>query len=122
MNKPICSNCIMEAELVTGEVIYPHRPDLSKLYFWKCDSCGAFVGTHRNSKAHAPLGTLADAETRRARSAAHAAFDPIWKSKKMSRSKAYKWLADQMGIEVKKCHISWFNSDECRQVIDVCNR
>lgn len=55
--------------------------------FFYCDNNHdpAYVGTHKDGK---PFGTLADAETRKARSLAHHAFDRIWKDKLLSRSEA----------------------------------
>ena len=42
-----CPYCSRRAMLVTGQVIYPHRPDLHDLNFWLCDHCKAYVGTHK---------------------------------------------------------------------------
>ena len=39
-----------EARLTNGAEIYPHRPDLHELPFWKCDKCGNFVGCHHKTK------------------------------------------------------------------------
>lgn len=111
-----CDYCGKPAELVTGDEIYPHRPDLSRLRFWRCEPCDAHVGCHRGTTR--PLGRLANAELRRAKMAAHAAFDPLWKSGRMSRSEAYAWLADRLGIEADVCHIGMFDVAMCELVCE----
>lgn len=53
-----CCNCQdkVEAERVCGNVIYPHRPDLSGKEFYQCPMCKGYVGTHDNSGK--PLGCI----------------------------------------------------------------
>lgn len=117
----ICDYCGSDAQLVTGEEIYPHRPDLYRLKFYSCSPCRAWVGCHKNSDA-VPLGRLANAELRKAKNAAHAAFDPIWKSKQLNRSDAYYWLSRQLGIRFKDCHIGMFDVATCNKVIAACQQ
>lgn len=112
-----CAYCNQPAELVTGREIYPHRPDLYEKNFWQCKDCDAYVGCHGLSAA--PLGRLANAELRAAKREAHAAFDPLWKGRSMSRSQAYRWLAGQMGIPFCQCHIGMFNVEQCKQAVGV---
>lgn len=125
-----CDYCDRPAELVSGADIYAHRPDLADKKIWRCLPCGAYVGCHprANKKGRGgqgdgavPLGRLANAELRRAKMAAHAAFDPLWKSKSMRRKEAYAWLATQLGISVDNCHIGMFDVDGCNAVIQVCS-
>lgn len=125
---PVCPYCDQTAELVAGDVIYPHRPDLSSRCFWRCEPCGAWVGTHKDSKRHAPLGRLANVELRKAKQQAHAVFDPLWKgkmrrdkcSKTEARQAGYRWLADQLEIEGSACHIGMFDVETCRRVVAIC--
>ena len=117
MRKVNCPYCKKDAELVNGERIYPHRPDLFAKMFWLCEPCNAYVGTHSNSDNNKPLGRLANADLRRAKTAAHAAFDPLWKEGYMSRTKAYAWLARRLHIHIQKCHIGMFDLDTCYRVI-----
>lgn len=114
MKCPYCGN---EAELTTGYKVYPHRPDLADLKVWACFPCEAWVGTHKNSPTHAPLGRLANPELRKAKMAAHAAFDPWWKSGRMSRHKAYRLLAEKMGLTKEQAHIGMFDVEQCKQVV-----
>lgn len=119
MRCPYCPYCNAAAELVGGAVIYPHRPDLHYLKFWLCAPCQAYVGCHDSGKGRTPLGTLANAELRAARSRAHAVFDPIWRSRKRTREGAYAWLAHRMGIEKKDAHIGMFGLEQCHMVIEL---
>ena len=114
-----CDYCNRPAVLVTGRETYPHRADLRKLKFWSCAACKAWVGCHKNGDGKTPLGRLANAELRAAKSAAHAAFDPLWREGAMSRSSAYAWLARQLGISAPKCHIGMFDVQTCQRVVDI---
>ncbi len=116
----ICDYCGKDAVLVSGKEVYPHRPDLYGLQFWKCAPCAAWVGCHKRSKA-VPLGRLANAELRKAKSAAHAVFDPIWKSGDKSRKGAYEWLSKRLNVPFKDCHIGMFSVEQCAEVVRVCN-
>lgn len=118
MSEVTCPYCHEPAPLVTGREVYPHRPDLFAMSFYACLPCDARVGCHPGTTK--PLGRLANAEGRKLKMAAHAAFDPIWKDGKRKRKDAYRWLADELGIEVNRCHIGYFNEDECRRVVAVC--
>ena len=115
----ICMECGRRAKLVGGEAIYPHRPDLYAKRFWRCE-CGAYVGCHPGTEN--ALGFPAGPDARKARNAAHAAFDPLWRSKELSRSAAYKWLADQLGQRAGLTHISWMDAATARRVVTVCQQ
>lgn len=77
---------------------------------------------HDFAKGTMPLGRLANAELRSAKSAAHAMFDPLWKSRKMHRGQAYAWLAKQMGLRQEDCHIGMFDVDQCKKVFQVMRK
>ena len=115
-----CPYCNCFAVRTTGKNIYPHRPDLFAKTFYQCVPCDAYVGCHPETDK--PLGRLANAELRKAKMNAHAAFDPVWRSGKMNRSSAYKWLAEKMGIAPQNCHIGMFDVDECRAVIEIARK
>ena len=100
--KIYCCGCQkdVEARLTDGGEIYPHRPDLASLPFWKCDGCGNFVGCHHKTQDRTkPLGCIPTKELKNARKRIHAILDPIWKSKRMSRRQIYKKLAKVVGRE-----------------------
>lgn len=129
MSSVKCDYCDRPAELVGGNVIYPHRPDLTHKWFWRCKPCKAYVGCHitplgqKKTKPplYQPLGRLANAELRAAKQRAHAAFDPLWKSREMTRSSAYKWAAEAMGISANNCHIGMFDIDQCNRLVVLVN-
>ena len=130
MTTPICPYCNSASVLVGGDAIYPHRPDLYQLKFWQCAPCDAFVGCHKlgaiadgvRSDGSLPLGRLANAELRKAKQSAHAAFDPLWHNGCFdSRRDAYKWLAQKLGISRKVCHIGMFDVTQCHMVVSHCN-
>lgn len=114
----VCDYCGSKAPLVTGRDVYPHRPDLYAKKFYQCRPCDAMVGVHEGTTN--ALGRLANKELRVAKMAAHSAFDPLWKSGQHKRGKLYGWLANQLGIEKKDCHIGMFDVDMCRRVVEVC--
>ena len=88
---------------------------------WFCRSCTAAVGCHPNTDV--PLGLMADRATRQLRQKAHEAFDPLWKNTPwLTRHKAYGWLAKKMGLHIDHCHISWFDKNKCRKVIEICTQ
>ena len=123
MNGVTCPYCDVPAKFVDSAVVYGGR---SYGMIWLCSNhprCYAYVGVHRGTKK--PLGRLANAELRKAKMAAHAAFDRYWKSwdlaKRMGRNEAYRALAEALGISVKQCHIGKFDVDECNRVVEVCN-
>ncbi|MHA7900803.1 MAG: zinc-finger-containing protein [Henriciella sp.] len=130
---PTCIECGTTAELVGGESIYPHRPDLFQKSFYLCPSCGAYCGCHPDSNR--ALGYPAGPETRNARSYVHRILDPIWKNagkyydgdpprfvKRMARSRVYKYLADQMGLTKDECHTGMFSVQQCRQAYAILKR
>ena len=86
---------------------------------WECKPCDARVGCHRGTPS--PLGTLANAELRAARNAAHRAFDPLWKKggpfHRAGRGVAYAWLAGGLGLRVAECHIAMFDLETCERVV-----
>lgn len=67
------------------------------------------------------MGTPANKALRIARRMAHQTFDPIWKSRRMTRSEAYRWLSKQMRLPPEKTHIGMFDQEQCGQVIRICN-
>ena len=118
MSEILCPYCWNPAQLVDGGVIYPHREDLYAKWFWRCHPCNAYVGCHPGTQN--PLGRLADPELRRAKMAAHAAFDPLWKNGAMSRKEAYAWLAQALNLSPDDCHMGMFDLNGCKRVVEAC--
>lgn len=118
-----CPYCEANAVLIDSAQI--HGRSFGKV--WACMPCGAWVGVHKSDNR--PLGTLANAETRYARSMAHSRFDPLWTSqlsenepKNRTRGRAYSWLAERLGIPVQECHIGLFDLATCVRVVEICAR
>ena len=63
---------------------------------------------------------MADRETRVLRKEAHAAFDPLWQNQYMSRTKAYTWLAAELGITYSDCHMAWLTKEQLIKAIEIC--
>lgn len=112
-NAPTCIECGSRAFLTDGRAIYPHRPDLYRKRFWLCQ-CGAYCGCHHGTSD--ALGYPCGPETRKARSAAHAAFDPLWRSGKMKRGQAYRWLSKATAIPFDQCHIGMMTAKQAQSV------
>ena len=129
MEAVICPYCNEPAAYVNSAAIYGGR-DYGMVYL--CSPCKAWVGVHDGTDK--PLGRLANAELREWKKKAHAAFDPLWirkfekrvKERGMdykvfyARGSGYKWLAQQLGITSKECHIGMFDVEMCKRVVDVC--
>lgn len=109
-----CAKCGIAAICVDGFHIY-RREDLRNKMFWACRICGDRVGCHPHTNE--PLGYLADAPTRAARSLAHARFDAIWRRGRMSRTDAYRWLSGCMGLDMSVCHIGMMDVDQLNEVV-----
>jgi hypothetical protein len=116
---PLCIECGSAAVLTDGRTIYPHREDLHHKPYWRC-RCGAYCGCHPGGDQ--PLGTPAGPETRTARNAAHRVFDPLWRDGAMSRGEAYAWLASELGLDRKRCHIGMMTAAEARRVVAIVRR
>lgn len=103
-----CCGCSIEvqARLTDGSEIYPHRRDLHKLPFWKCDACGNSVGCHhKTDNPTRPLGVIATKEVKNARIHIHALIDPLWQGGLIKRAKLYKKLSDALGYKFHTSHI-----------------
>lgn len=120
-----CPYCGQQARLVTGNIIYPHRPDLSDKNFWHCAPCDAYVGCHHGTTV--PLGRLADAKLRKAKMDAHAVFDTLWRhapknQRSTARKRAYAWLARELGLPPEDTHIGMMDVDTCMRVIELSRK
>lgn len=95
-----CCGCATDvsARLTDGREIYPHRPDLADLPFWRCDACKNYVGCHHKTADRTnPLGCIPDKAMKGARAHIHARLDPIWKTRRMAREHLYARLTDVLG-------------------------
>mgnify|MGYP001578888311 CR=1 FL=1 len=111
---PLCPYCKRDATLTDSVILYGRDYGM----IWLCKKCDARVGCHKGTTK--PLGSLADYDLRWKRMLAHEAFDALWKTKQKTRNEVYRWLAGQLGINVKHCHIGGFDIDMCDKVIRLC--
>ena len=104
-----CCSCgeKVTARLTDGREIYPHRPDLGALPFWKCDACGNFVGCHHKTADRTkPLGCIPTPEIKNARQHIHRILDPLWKDKgKAAREAIYARISEALGWEYHTANI-----------------
>lgn len=112
----ICPYCKKPAKWVSNEVIYGQKYGESYM-IWHCKPCDAYVGCHQNTKKS--LGSMANAELRRARKLTKERFIKIylrgnWNCKKMLKDMAYQTLAERMGIHPENCHFAMFRMEHCR--------
>ena len=115
-----CCQCekTVDATKEGGRSIYPHREDLWALKFYRCPHCLNHVGTHRRS--HKPLGCIPSPEIKNARRHIHALIDPVWKSRKLSRSQLYNSLSEALGYQY---HTAWIRDiEEARTVYKVAKK
>lgn len=47
----------------------------------------------------------------------HDAVDALWRTKRMTRTQTYNWLARHMKLAPKDCHIGNFDVQQCHQAI-----
>lgn len=113
----VCPYCDCFTQLVDSAEFY-NGTSYGPVY--ACRPCRSWVGVHRGTTA--ALGRVADGELRNAKYMAHYYFDIIWRNKHMPRKQAYKWLAKQLRIPAKDCHIGWFDLKQCNKVIEVSRK
>lgn len=119
-----CPYCRAPAQLMSGDKLFPGR--FADKNFWRCNPCDAHICCHFGTTK--PLGRLANAELRRAKTNAHAAFDRLWRAKMMregcterqARAGTYAWLAEQMRIPPRDCHIGHMDIATCVRVVEIC--
>lgn len=118
----ICPYCGNAAELTRSTEVYNGR-DYGPI--WLCRPCEAWVGCHKDSPRHAPLGRLANGELRHAKRAAHKTFDPFWRDappqcQGRARKRAYAWLAHALELTPEQTHIGHFDLERCARVEQLC--
>lgn len=115
MKGQVCPYCKQETELVESTQVY--GGDYGTMMY-VCWDCGAHVGCHKGTIE--AKGRLANKDLRQLKKQAHEYFDELWKSKKMGRNQAYKWLSKQLSIPAEYTHIGMFGKETCRKVIELC--
>lgn len=68
------------------------------------------------------MGIPADRETIEWRKKAHATFDPYVKQWFKNRREGYKFLQNTMKLSARDAHISKFNIEQCKKLIDIITK
>ncbi|CAB3755764.1 zinc-finger-containing protein [Paraburkholderia solisilvae] len=122
--QPVCDYCGERAQLASfGDEIYPYRDDHNAV--WICTSCEAWIGVRPRSRHNAPLGRLADATLRDAKSRLHDALEPLAEAKVRrdgvsifeARAKAVRWVATALGFAPMPPSLHSFSLDQCNQAL-----
>ena len=120
----ICRYCGGIVRLVPARMIYgaeaAKRLKLEREMIYQCQNCNARVGCHKGTTR--PLGNLANETLRLKRMETHQVYDAFWKRSGMTRTQAYKWLAEQMNLTEDRAHIGSFEMYQCQMVIELCKK
>lgn len=95
--------------------IYGDRTIDPNVWGYHCLNCRAAVSTHPGTRI--PMGRMADSATRALRLRAHLTFDPLWQFGRLSRDKAYRILAEALGLSEAECHIGMMNKQHLLDTI-----
>lgn len=117
MKQVTCPYCGNQAVFTDSSEVYGGR---SYGMIYLCRPCKAYVGVHKGTDA--PLGRLADSELRTWKIRAHAVFDPLWKSKQMTRGGAYRHLQSLLGLKKNECHIGKFDVKTCKRAVEALSK
>lgn len=120
LSAEVCPYCNSTTKVVSEEFIYGKKYSGRSIVC--CDrfpTCDAFVGCHSDGT---PLGRLANKHLRASKINAHNAFDRIWKDCYMTRTEAYEWLSDELGIDEEYTHIGMFSIKTCQKVVELSNK
>ena len=108
--KVYCCGCEKDVAptLKEGADIYPFRPKLAHKLFWQCQHCYNFVGCHKG--VDKPLGCIPTLKLKLARRDIHSLLDPLWKTRKLTRSQVYAHISKKLGYS--------YHTAEIRTILD----
>lgn len=111
----------MTTEVLCGEcgaLMILRKSPRFKSPFYGCSRFPECRGSHGAHPDGRPLGIPANKATKEARIKAHEYFDRLWLSTiTMTRRKAYKMLAERMGVA--EIHIGESDIATCKRIIEV---
>ena len=119
--QPLCDYCGEKALFARpSDDAYPYRDDHGPV--WICVSCQAWIGARKN---HEPLGRLADAALREAKSRLHDSVEPLVAGKVRrdsvsvfeARAKAIRWVASELKIDPAPSSIHAMTLEQCEAAI-----
>ena len=119
--KIYCCECLKDvnATLVSGKEVYPHRRDLHTLPFWQCPVCENYVGCHHKTDTPTkPLGSIPTSDLRVYRQMLHEMILKLWgDNDNLSISDIYKRLSKDTG---KNFHVGEVRTlKEVERVLEV---
>jgi hypothetical protein len=88
-------------------------------YFYGCSRHPKCAGSLPANPDGSPRGAPRKKSLQKARNAAHTSFDTLWKEKHISRTKAYKWLQEVMGLRPEDAHMYQMTEEQCATVISM---
>jgi len=91
-------------------------------YFYRCERFPTCSGRHSAHDDGRPHGVPAGSETKHLRTVAHAALDELVRARRWRLADAYRWLAREMRLSYKECHIGRFDLATCNRAIEICNQ
>lgn len=112
----VCDYCGGKVVRCAASELYGKR-GVGEIYM--CTNCNAAVGVDKDGS---PKGRLANAALRTKRIETHLVFDHFWRSRRMTRSEGYAWLARTMGMPNYAAHIANFNMEQCTRLIEHCRQ
>ncbi|MFS0594209.1 zinc-finger-containing protein [Cytobacillus horneckiae] len=113
-NCPYCNHPVV---LTSNKEIYGRSYGNGRCYL--CRNCRASVGVHGGPKGKTPLGIMATSQMKVLKQCCHGLFDPIWKTKRVSRGELYKRLSILLDIDTKDCHFGHFETSRLLQAIEI---
>ena len=119
----ICRYCGGVIKLIPAKAVYgesARRLGMEGEFVYQCQNCNARVGCHKGTTR--ALGNVANEVLRLKRMEAHQVFDALWKSGRMTRTGAYRWLAGELHLRPDRAHIGGFEMDQCQKVIELCGK
>lgn len=87
--------------------------------FYGCSKFPECRSAHGANPDGSPVGIPADDETKKLRIKAHDLFDRLWKSRYVSRGKAYAIMQEKLHISAEECHIGMMDKTMAQKVIDI---
>ncbi len=109
---PLCGGCVTYGKMADFNI-----RSYQSGWCYRCESCGAFVATHKNRPKDA-LGMLAKHNARKLRFLCHEEFDKHWMSTR-GRNMAYYRLSKEMGIDKEDCHFGYMDEEHLKEAYEI---
>ena len=111
-----CPYCGSRTELRSADGIYHDNHDNTMLYVCRnYPRCDAYVRVIPGTTK--PMGTMANGKLRAMRTEAHRYFNQLYIRGIMTKTEAYQWLSDTIGLPLSKSHIGDMGEYYCELVV-----